>query len=142
MPFDGVGFVSGECLQKLDAMIDLVGVPERWCKGTLRTGDGRYCLRGAIIEVGGAGILEVPILGAVRDVTRQRCSRIESFNDDLQTNHQLVYAVLLRARENVLAGSTATTSLSLLHRLFTEGHRSLTDWQQRAWACLRGAISV
>jgi len=142
MPFDGVGFVSGECLQKLDAMIDLVCVPERWCKGTLRTGDGRYCLRGAIIEVGGAGILEAPILQAIRDVTRQRCRRIESFNDDLQTNHRLICAVLMRARINVSVGTITTAAPPLLHRLRTAGPRTLTHWRHFARSCLRRAPAV
>jgi hypothetical protein len=30
MPFDGVGFSANEYSQKIDAVIDLVGVPERW----------------------------------------------------------------------------------------------------------------
>lgn len=133
MPFDGVGFVSGECLQKLDAMSDLVGTPERWCKGTLRTRDGRFCLRGAILEVGGTGILEAPILQAIGDVTGRRCRRIEAFNDDLQTNHEMVCAVLTRARENTLAGNTSTERLPVLYRLYATAHRSLARWRRGAY---------
>ena len=108
MPFDGVEFVSTERLHKLDAVIGLVGTPEKWCKGTLRTGDGRYCLRGAILEAGGVGILEEPILQAIRDITGRRCRRIEPFNDDLQTRHELVCAVLMRARVSLAVGVAAT----------------------------------
>ena len=132
MPFDGVGFVSGECLQKLDAMTDLVGTPDRWCKGTLRTRDGRFCLRGAILEVGGTGLLEAPILQAIGDVTGRRCRRIEAFNDDLQTNHVTVCAVLSRARENLLAGKTATERLPFLYRVYATAHRNVVRWRHRA----------
>ena len=41
MPFDGVGFVSDDSLQKIDAVINLLGAPEKWCKGALRSHDGR-----------------------------------------------------------------------------------------------------
>jgi len=51
MPFDGVGFSVNEYSQKIDAVIDLIGSPERWGKGSFRSNDGRYCLRGAIRAV-------------------------------------------------------------------------------------------
>ena len=141
MPFDGVGFISLEALQKLDSMIDLVGTPDRWCKGTLRTRDGRFCLRGAILEVGGVGVLEAPILQAIGDVTGRRCRRIEAFNDDLQTNHATVCTVLSRARQNLLAGDVAKTPLPVLYRAYAAGHRALTRCRGFARHLLRPAPS-
>src|SRR5437763_2847611 len=60
MPFDGVGF--DDSLQKIDAVIDLLALPDKWCKGALRSHDGRYCIRGAVRAVGAADALESNIL--------------------------------------------------------------------------------
>lgn len=120
MPFDGAGYIAGECLQKIDAVIDLIGKPDTWCKGTLRSGDGRYCLRGAILAAH-AGLLEAPILQAINDVTGRRYRRIESFNDHAQTDHRLVNAVLLRTRDNIMAGQAAATPRASLDNLYAQG---------------------
>jgi hypothetical protein len=103
MPFDGVGFVSDD-LRKIDAVIDLLGVPEKWCKGALRSHDGRYCIRGAVRAVGAADGLEANILTAIGEVAGRRFRRIESFNDHPNTSHDQVVAVLTRTRENIAAG--------------------------------------
>jgi hypothetical protein len=81
MPFDGVGFDVYESAQKLDAVIDLLATSERWCKGALRSHDGRYCIRGAIRAVNGAELLEPAILQAIGQVAGRRFRRIEAFND-------------------------------------------------------------
>src|SRR5438445_10313132 len=104
MPFDGVDFVTLESLDKLDAVIELVGTPDRWCKGALRSHDGRYCIRGAVRAVDGAELLEPAILQAVVEVAGRRFRRIEAFNDHPNTSHDQVVAVLSRPRDNIIAG--------------------------------------
>ena len=107
MPFDGVGFVSNESLQKIDAVIDLLGSPDKWCKGALRSHDGRYCIRGAVRAVDAADLLEPTILNAIGEVAGKRFRRIESFNDHPNTSHEQVVAVLTRARDNIVSGKLA-----------------------------------
>jgi hypothetical protein len=104
MPFDGVGFVTHESLDKLDAAVELIGTPDRWCKGALRSHDGRYCIRGAVRAVDGAELLEPAILQAVVEVAGRRFRRIEAFNDHPNTSHDQIVAVLSRARDNIIAG--------------------------------------
>ncbi|MBV9153004.1 MAG: hypothetical protein JO008_04440 [Alphaproteobacteria bacterium] len=109
MPFDGAGFVT-EPLQKLDAVIDLLGSADRWCKGALRSHDGRYCIRGAIRAVSGTEILEPAILQAIVQVAGRRFRRIEAFNDHPNTSHDEVIAVLNRARHNLEVGPSSGAS--------------------------------
>jgi hypothetical protein len=104
MPFDGVGFVADESLQKIDAVIDLLATPDKWCKGALRSHDSRYCIRGAVRSVDAAEMLEPTILQAVGEVAGKRFRRIESFNDHPNTSHEQVLAVLNRTRETIRAG--------------------------------------
>jgi hypothetical protein len=113
MPFDGVGFVANESVDKLDAVIDLLGMPDRWCKGALRSHDGRYCIRGAIRAVNGADLLEPAILQAIGQVAGRRFRRIEAFNDHPNTSHDEVVAVLARARHNIDAASSPGTATGL-----------------------------
>src|SRR5947209_1852095 len=103
MPFDGVGF--DDSLQKIDAVIDLLAAPDKWCKGALRSHDGRYCIRGAVRAVGAADVLEPVILQAIGEVAGKRFCRIESFNDHPNTSHAQVLAVLGRARDNIVSGN-------------------------------------
>jgi hypothetical protein len=105
MPFDGVGYAaSNQSLQKIDAVIDLLATPDKWCKGALRSHDGRYCIRGAVRVVDGADLLEPAILQAIGEVAGRRFRRIESFNDHPNTSHDQVVAVLARARDRIAAG--------------------------------------
>ena len=104
MPFDGVGFVTHESLDKLDAVVELIGTPDRWCKGALRSHDGRYCIRGAVRAVDGAELLEPAILQAVVEVAGRRFRRIEAFNDHPNPSHDQIVAVLSRARDNIIGG--------------------------------------
>ena len=106
MPFDGVGFIGNESVRKMDEVIDLLGAPEKWCKGALRSHDGRYCIRGAVRAVDGADVLEPTILEAIGQVAGKRFRRIESFNDHPNTSHDQVVAVLTRARDNLAIGKT------------------------------------
>jgi hypothetical protein len=101
MPFDGVGYISSEPLRKIDAVIDLLSTPDKWCKGALRSHDGRYCIRGAVMSVGATDMLEPAILQAIGEVAGRRFRRIESFNDYPNTTHEQVVAVLTRARDNM-----------------------------------------
>src|SRR5438105_3306226 len=104
MPFDGVGFGFDDRLGKMDKVIDLLGTPDRWCKGTLRTHDGRHCIRGAIMAVDGVGTLQPVVLRAINEVTGRHYRRIESFNDHPDTDHAQVVEVLARARDDLVAG--------------------------------------
>jgi hypothetical protein len=104
MPFDGVGFISSDAVQKIDAVIDLLATPNRWCKGALRSHDGRYCIRGAVRAVDAVDILEPRILEAIGQVAGKRFRRIESFNDHPNTSHAEVLAVLSVARDNLRSG--------------------------------------
>ena len=127
MPFDGVGFVVDESVQKLDAVIDLLGTPDRWCKGALRSHDGRYCIRGAIRAVNGAELLEPAILQAIGQVAGRRFRRIEAFNDHPNTSHDQVVAVLSRARRNIEAVPTQSAAIRL-----RQPAASLLGWWQSA----------
>jgi hypothetical protein len=109
MPFDGVGFISTEPVRKIDEVIDLIGTPDKWCKGALRSHDGRYCIRGAVRAVDAAEVLEPTILEAIGQVAGKRFRRIESFNDHPNTSHEQVMAVLDRARENLIVGGGGPT---------------------------------
>jgi hypothetical protein len=132
MPFDGVGFVANESVDKLDAVIDLLGMPDRWCKGALRSHDGRYCIRGAIRAVNGADLLEPAILQAIGQVAGRRFRRIEAFNDHPNTSHDQVVEVLTRARRNFKSGP----SLGTASRLRQAAESMLAWWRAAApgWA--------
>lgn len=108
MPFDGVGFASPKSLEQIDAVIARLATPDKWCKGALRSHDGRYCIRGAVRAVGGAELLEPMILQAIGEVAGSRFGRIESFNDHPNTSHAQVLAVLERARGNIVAGRSVS----------------------------------
>jgi hypothetical protein len=110
MPFDGVGFASPRSLEQIDAVIERLATPDKWCKGALRSHDGRYCIRGAVRAVGGAEVLEPVILQAIGEVAGSRFGRIESFNDHPNTSHAQVIAVLERARDNIAAGKRVTSA--------------------------------
>src|SRR5436305_1239881 len=83
MPFDGAGFGYNESLHKLDTVIDLLETPDRWCKGALRSHDGRYCIRGAIRAVSGSEVLEPAILQAIGQVAGRRFRRIDALSPKL-----------------------------------------------------------
>ena len=104
MPFDGIGFASPKSLERIDAVIERLGHEDKWCKGALRSHDGRYCIRGAVRAIGGAEVLEPAILQAIGEVAGSRFGRIESFNDHPHTTHAQVLAVLERTRSNLIAG--------------------------------------
>lgn len=127
MSFDGAGFGYNESLQKLDAVIDLLETPDRWCKGALRSHDGRYCIRGAVRAVSGSDLLEPAILQAVGQVAGHRFRRIEAFNDHPNTTHDQVVAVLTRTRSNLAGGSLGSAA----DRLRQPG-LSVRAWWNRA----------
>ena len=135
MPFDGAGFGYNESLQKLDTVIDLLETPDRWCKGALRSHDGRYCIRGAIRAVSGSDVLEPAILNAIGQVAGRRFRRIEAFNDHPSTTHEQVVAVLARARNNLGSDLGDSRSIGATSRLWQPA-LSLRAWCNRAlsWA--------
>jgi len=135
MPFDGAGFGYNESLQKLDTVIDLLETPDRWCKGALRSHDGRYCIRGAIRAVSGSDVLEPAILQAIGQVAGRRFRRIEAFNDHPNTPHDPVVSVLARARRNLGHNLGGSPSMDLASRL-RQPVLSLRAWCDRtlSWA--------
>ncbi len=130
MPFDGVELLYNPSLQKMDAVIDLLATPDKWCKGALRSHDGRHCIRGAVRAVDGAELLEPPILQAIGEVAGRRFRRIESFNDHPNTSHEQVMAVLVRARDNIRVGRP----LGAVH---TAG-QTTTSWRTRLFGWFAG----
>jgi hypothetical protein len=140
MPFDGVGSVTLESLDKLDAVIDLIGTPDKWCKGALRSHDGRYCIRGAVRAVDGAELLEPAIQQAVVEVAGRRFRRIEAFNDHPNTSHDQIVAVLHRARDNIIAGKPIGSTA----RLRETTASWLSAWRGAVLGCLsrRGVASA
>jgi|SRR5215469_4290045 len=133
MPFDGAGFPANEYLQKIDTVIDLLGTPERWGKGSFRTRDGRYCLRGAIRSFDKTEVLGPVVLDAIKQVTGHNYYNIERFNDRHSTNHAIVVTVLTKARENIVTGrfpmtATSAIRLSLIRRCWNR----MTGWCDRS----------
>lgn len=139
MPFDGVGYLASESLQKIDAVIDLMATPDKWCKGALRSVDGRYCLRGAILAENAGSLLEAPVLQAIHEVSGRRHQRIEAFNDDPKTDHALVTAVLLQARLNILTGAVMNPT-GAAAGLRARGGQRLAGVRQHVHAWLRVAF--
>lgn len=133
MPFDGVGFPN-QSLLKIDEVIDLLATPEKWCKGALRSHDGRYCIRGAVRAVDAADVLEPVILDAIGQVAGRRFRRIESFNDHPNTSHDQVLAVLHRTRDNLSAGRVATGGGPPRH----EPPSRLASWRGAVMGWLHG----
>jgi hypothetical protein len=105
MPFDGIGFsAANEHLEKIDAVIDLIQTPERWAKGSFRTPDGRYCLRGAIKALDKSEVLTPSVIDAINQIASKKYYTIERFNDNPSTTHAMVLSALARARENIATG--------------------------------------
>ena len=112
MPFDGNEFeyldarqrVLREMDEQLQQVRSLLAHEGRWCKGALETPDGRRCILGAMHAVHASRILEPIVLGAIKDVTGRYYLRIDAFNDQRNTTHGLVLAVLEQASENVRSG--------------------------------------
>ena len=100
MPFDGTRYERRvPSLETMDRLIDLLGDENRWCRGQLRSPDGRYCIAGAMHAVGATRDIKNAVLLAIGQVTgRHHCS-IENFNDYSRTTHALVMSVLRQARE-------------------------------------------
>ena len=130
MPFDGASFAEHETLRKIDAVIDLLDAPDKWCKGALRSHDGRYCIRGAVRAVDATDLLEPTILHAIGEVAGKRFRRIESFNDHPNTSHEQVITVLSRARDNIVAGrlQTPPKPATVARQPSSPWRRSLFGW--------------
>jgi hypothetical protein len=130
MPFDGAGSFGDVRLQKIDRVIDLLRTPNRWCKGTERNRAGQYCIRGALIAVGGWELLQPVIADTIPEVSGRRFRRIEEFNDDPHTTHSDVVEVLQRTRQRIVAGSLyGPVSRAPLRRRLTFGQWISAFWQ-------------
>lgn len=110
MPFDGRDFERSVILEKIDQVIGLLEREEQWCKGVMRSLDGRRCLAGAIRDAGAQLLLTPVLLQAIHETTGKRHWRIEAFNDAPATTHAEVTRVLHRARENIFSGRAAATA--------------------------------
>jgi len=107
MPFDGKGMeVQLDSLDKIDRVISLLDRPDKWCKGVLKSSDGRFCILGAVLEARADRVLKAPLLKAAEQVTGRTYPRIEAFNDHRATTHAVVLQVLYQARQNLLAGES------------------------------------
>jgi len=118
MPFDGAE--NSQALEKMDQVIRMLVKPDRWCKGTASTHDGRHCIMGALNAVRARWLLQPAIMRAIADVSGCRLG-IEPFNDSRHTDHALVLKVLKKAREYVASGRFVT---------MTEEHEPLPAWDQ------------
>jgi len=102
MPFDGIDYEKRlDGLAKMDRVMGLLSVENRWCKQQLRSYDGRRCLLGAMMAADATIALREPILHAIREVTGTDHLRIELFNDHPATTHKLLLDVLAQARSNI-----------------------------------------
>lgn len=111
MPFDPVHHeLRLDALERIERVIDLLDSEERWCKGKLRTDEGRFCILGAVREADAELLLYGPILRAIREVTGHAYRQIEKFNDSWLTTHALVIDVLERARQDLESGTAANTA--------------------------------
>jgi hypothetical protein len=78
MPFDGAEFGRMLIVEKIDRVTELLGREDRWCKGALRSPDGRRCLAGAMLEAEARTLLTPVLLQAIRETTGSRYRRIGS----------------------------------------------------------------
>ena len=120
MPFDGTDFAQRDLmLERINGVINLLRSEDRWCKGQLKTSDGKRCIMGAVMAVDAEQLLARPILEAIREVTGRSFARIERFNDHSRTDHRLVVAVLEKTRENIAIGRTAAppSRCTVTHRV-------------------------
>ncbi len=109
MPFDGIGYERRiQTLDKMDEVIDLLSDERRWCKGFVKTPDGRYCILGAIQAVYASKELAEPIMLAIKQVTGHS-HWIDRFNDHPLTTHADVLKVLQQARVNILTVAPAAS---------------------------------
>jgi len=127
MPFDGGHTDTTEYLEKLDAIIDLIGTPEKWTQGHMHRG-ARYCLRGAVRKVDKNEVLRPAILSAISEVMGCHYRRIETFNDHDRTDHDTILAVLMKARENIAVGHFVVSPKREIHFL------RLSHWWNRCGA--------
>lgn len=134
MPFDGANLPSIDALNKLDAVMDLIGDEKRWCKSALVNSQGQMCLLGALRSIGSDALLKPHILHAVLEVTGAKFRTIESFNDHRSTDHSVVLQVLRRTRENIVMGHSPMTGC---------GASLYEGWQAqlRGW-CYRLCLTV
>lgn len=97
MPFDGFAKANPE-LDHIGRIIDLIDAPGKWCKGALRSHDGRYCIKGAIRHTATAldhtEAMEGRVLLAIHQMGHKKYRRVESFNDHPTRTHDEVIAVL------------------------------------------------
>ena len=94
-------------LEKVERVIALLDDRERWCKGALRTDDGRMCILGAVRAANAELVLYARILRAIREVTGNAYRHIETFNDSWLTSHALVLDVLDHVRAELELGVVA-----------------------------------
>src|SRR4051794_39714743 len=97
MPFDVADFGADERVRQIDDVIRLIGVPTKWVKGKRRTGDARFCVTGALVELNASKLRPI-LLEAMNEVAGKRHESVEAFNDDTETTHFLLMHVLACAR--------------------------------------------
>lgn len=106
MPFDGTGFIGSDRLSRIDAVIQLIGTPDKWCKGRRRTRDGRFCIYGALVEANALN-LSTAILHAVQEVTGERYAALKHSTTVLTRRILSLFACWPAARDDLI-GQPAT----------------------------------
>lgn len=136
MPFDPAGHeLRVAALEKVERVIDLLGDRHRWCKRSLRTGDGRLCILGALRAADAELLLYAPVLRAIREVTGHGYRRIEAFNDEFLTSHRLVLDVLEQVRHDLMLGLVPSAPASAEP---PPRARTLRDRLRTLWAWVPG----
>lgn len=121
MPFDGSEFSQGLAVEKIDRVIRLLAREDQWCKGVMRSSDGRRCLAGAVFDADARSLLAPVLLEAIHEITGKKHWRIEVFNDAPSTTHAQILRVLYRARENTLHGHLKAPTTSERIRMAWKG---------------------
>ena len=107
MPFDGRELGRNErMLYQLGEVIELLRREDKWCQHQMKTKDDRRCILGALMHVGANAAVADAILGAAEEITGKAYRGVEAFNDDPDTDHRLVIAVLNRSRDHLLLAET------------------------------------
>ena len=113
MPFDGFAKSNPE-LDHIGRIIDLIDTPSKWCKGALRSHDGRYCIKGAIRHTATAidytVLMEARVLRAMHEAGYRKFRRVESFNDHPTRTHDEVIMVLERVQAEIAGAPLPTVA--------------------------------
>ena len=81
--------------QELAALDKFLSHPNKWCKGTLTNGNGRYCLLGALDAIGTDSATTLALI----NVKPIEYDSIQAFNDSPKTSFKDIKALIKKARK-------------------------------------------